>query len=57
VFRDGKLVNLAYQLPKSTGPAKRLERAPFAALSLTDASVDVDVDGVHAVAGPIDLDV
>ncbi|HEX7668897.1 MAG TPA: translocation/assembly module TamB domain-containing protein, partial [Polyangiaceae bacterium] len=57
VVADGKLTNVKYLLPESSGKTTPLERSPFASLSLTDASVDVDVDGVHAVTGPVDLDV
>ncbi|HEX4339411.1 MAG TPA: translocation/assembly module TamB domain-containing protein [Polyangiaceae bacterium] len=57
VLHDGKLANLAYRLPESKGPPPKLERSPFASLSLTDAAVSIDVDGVHADVGPIDLDV
>jgi translocation and assembly module TamB len=57
VLRDGKLQNVAYRLPESKGPKKPLERAPFASLSLTDAAVTLDMEGLHVDAGPVDLDV
>jgi translocation and assembly module TamB len=57
VLTDGKLTNVSYRLPESNGKAKPLERSPFASLSMTDASLDIDVDGVHLTAGPVDLDV
>ena len=57
VVRDGKLANVRYRLPTPTGPTAPLERAPFASLSLTDAAVSFDMDGVRVDSGPIDLDV
>lgn len=57
VLREGKLANLSYRLPESKGPSKKLDRAPFASLGVTEAEVDLDVDGVRLKTGPIDLDV
>lgn len=57
VLRDGKLANVNYRLPKSQGPAPKLERAPFATLSLSDASVSLDVEGVRVETGAMDVDV
>lgn len=57
VVKDGKVLNVAYRLPETKGESKPLERAPFTSLALTDAAVSLDVDGVHADAGPLDLDV
>lgn len=57
VLRDGELANVRYRLPKSNAPAKPLERAPFASLALTDASLDLDVDGFRVKTGPLDIDV
>jgi translocation and assembly module TamB len=57
VIRDGKLTNVAYRLPKSEGPPPKIERAPFATLSLSDASVSLDIDGVRVETGAMDVDV
>ncbi|HEX3595208.1 MAG TPA: hypothetical protein VHU80_08910, partial [Polyangiaceae bacterium] len=57
VMRDGKLTNVTYRIPESKGPPPKFERSPFASLSLTDAAVSLDIDGVRAEAGPVDLDV
>ena len=57
VLKDGKLANVRYRLPERTGPAPKIERAPFASLSLTDAAVALEVDGLRVDAGPIDVDV
>ncbi len=57
VVRDGRLVNVTYRIPKSKTPAKPLERTPFTSLSLNDAVVSLDMDGVRVETGPLDLDV
>ncbi len=57
VVKDGAIANVAYRLPKRTGPAPKLERAPFSSLSITDARLDLDVEGVHVVTGATDIDV
>lgn len=56
VLRDGKLQNLALDLPESPKddtPTK----APFSVISASEAEVDIDVDGVHVKAHEIDADV
>ncbi|MBK7585484.1 MAG: translocation/assembly module TamB [Myxococcales bacterium] len=57
VLKDGKLVNLAYRLPEQKTPSKKLERAPFSSLGITEAEIDFEVDGVKVKTGPIDMDV
>ena len=57
VLRDGELTNLRYKLPESKGPPPKFERSPFASLSLTDAAVSLDIDGVRVDSGSVDLDV
>jgi translocation and assembly module TamB len=57
VIRDGKLTNIAYRLPKTEGPAPELRRPPFTSLGVTDAELELDIDGVVVSTGPIDLDV
>lgn len=57
VLRDGELANVKYRLPKSKGPAPKLEHAPFSTLSLGDATVSLDIDGVKVETGAMDVDV
>ncbi len=57
VIRDGKIANVSYRLPKRTGPAPKLKRAPFSSLSITDAEVELDVAKMKINAGPMDVDV
>jgi translocation and assembly module TamB len=54
VVRDGRLANLSAR-PGNARP--KSSRAPFGALSMTEASLDVDVDGVRATAASVDLDI
>jgi translocation and assembly module TamB len=54
VIKDGKLANLGVVLPKSSGGAIH---APFSVFSISDASIDLDVDGTTAKARDVDLDV
>jgi translocation and assembly module TamB len=55
VVRDGQILNLAVKSvgPKRAGPL----HAPFNAFSVTDAAVDLDVDGIRMAARSLDLDV
>ncbi len=55
VLRDGKLTNLSYKLPESKGA--KSDRAPFSSLAVTDAELNLDVDGTTVKTGPMDLDV
>lgn len=57
VVRDGAIRNVSYRLPESKGPTPTLDRAPFSSLGISDARVDLDLDGVHVVVQPIDIDV
>jgi translocation and assembly module TamB len=54
VVREGKLVNLA--LPSNDAPSGGPLHAPFDTFSVTDASVDLDVDGIRVGASGIDAD-
>jgi translocation and assembly module TamB len=55
VVRDGKVANFA--LPQQREPtSKGAFHAPFNALALTDASVDVDIDHTIVEARALDLD-
>jgi translocation and assembly module TamB len=56
VVRDGKLQNLAITLPESSGEESDAP-LPFASLAITDARVDLDVDGVLAQLSELDVDV
>ncbi len=56
VVRDGELTSFRPKLPEREEPTKGPTRAPFASLSVTDADVSLDVDGVLAHAYEIDLD-
>ncbi len=53
VLEDGKLSNVRFRLPVERGPAPAFVRAPFASLSLTDATVVLDTKGLHVDTGPI----
>ncbi|MEI9954098.1 MAG: hypothetical protein WDO74_35275 [Pseudomonadota bacterium] len=58
VIKGGELQNLRYRLPpppkKSRAPSKQ---APFSSLSVGDARVVLDIEGVHVDTGEVDLDV
>jgi translocation and assembly module TamB len=56
VVRDGKVVSL--NLPQSD-PGKKLGpiHIPFGTFALTDASIDLDLDGTRIAARALDLDV
>jgi translocation and assembly module TamB len=59
VVQDGKVKNVAYRLPErkaSTSPS-RAKRAPFTALSITEGSFKLNIDGVMVDSGAVDLDV
>lgn len=52
---DGKhIVNLGIDIPEGKGGAIH---APFDVFAITDGAADVTIDGVHAVAEQVDLDV
>jgi translocation and assembly module TamB len=56
VVRDGALSNVSYHLPK-TEDRPRVRRAPFISVAVTDAALDVDLDGLVLRGRDIDLDV
>lgn len=55
VLTDGKLANLDLKLPESK--EKKPFRAPFNVFAVTDAEIDLDIDGARLLAHEIDLDV
>lgn len=57
VVRDGEIVNVDYTLPE-TEPSTDDEptATPLAALTITDARIDLDVDGVLVAAREVDVD-
>lgn len=58
ILRDGKLANLDFELPESSGSGKKSNRAPFESLAMSGAVVELSVDDdVGIRTGPIDLDV
>jgi translocation and assembly module TamB len=57
VVRNGELVSLRPKTPPSDPNAKGPDRLPFSALSVTDANVDLDVDGDLVAVREVDLDV
>ncbi|MEO8799982.1 MAG: translocation/assembly module TamB domain-containing protein [Polyangiaceae bacterium] len=54
VIEGMTIKNMGIDIPKSTGGAIH---APFDVFAITDGAADVTIDGVHAVAEDIDLDV
>ena len=57
VFQKGRLTNVSYRLPRSNGPSKPLERAPFSRLTVQGARVDLKMEGIQATFGLTDVDV
>jgi translocation and assembly module TamB len=59
VIRDGTLTNLSYHLPKAKKPSrgKPSTDPPFASLSVSDAQLDLDIDGRKIKSSDIDVDV
>ncbi|HET9954650.1 MAG TPA: translocation/assembly module TamB domain-containing protein [Polyangiaceae bacterium] len=57
VLRDGKLTNVKYTLKPSKGSPKPSKEAPFSALSVSEARVSLDLDGLQIESGPTDIDV
>ncbi|HSC89823.1 MAG TPA: hypothetical protein VLC09_21250, partial [Polyangiaceae bacterium] len=59
VLRGGRLVNVDYRLPErsSPGAAPELTRSPFRSLTITNARVDLDIEGTHVRTDAIDMDV
>ncbi|HMJ51643.1 MAG TPA: translocation/assembly module TamB domain-containing protein [Polyangiaceae bacterium] len=56
VVRDGAVQNLRYLLP-DTGERPPSRRAPFTSLAVTDAALDLDIEGVRIQGGDVDVDV
>ncbi|RLB54359.1 MAG: hypothetical protein DRI90_20285, partial [Deltaproteobacteria bacterium] len=56
VVRDGQLVNLHYDLPKS-GDRTEDNEIPLSAISLTNARIDLTIDNVQLRSSEIDVDV
>ena len=57
VVQGDKLVNLSYRLPERAAPTQKSTRAPFGSLGVTEAEIDLDVDGHRVTTGPMDVDV
>ncbi len=57
VVRDGELKNLSYRVPDSDSEDRpELKRAPFRSLAVTNARIDVDIDGTRVSTQAIDID-
>lgn len=56
VLEDGKLQNLALNLPESAPPSEK-SKAPFSVVSTSGAEIDLTVDAARVVAREIDADV
>lgn len=58
VVADGALKNVNYRLPKPSGePTAAPKESPFSSIAMSDAHVDVTVEGRRIETGAIDLDV
>lgn len=58
VIRDGELVNFKPKPPETKKKeTEEKEKPPFRALALTDATIDLDVDGTLLYLTEVDLDV
>jgi translocation and assembly module TamB len=55
VVRQGTIRNVTYRLPKTSG--RPSTRAPFASVAVTDAAVDLDLEGFQLSGRDIDVDV
>ncbi len=56
VVRDGKLLSFQPDLPPSDPSSEQPEELPFRSLSLTDTSLDLDIDGVVLALRETDVD-
>lgn len=58
VLEEGKITNVAYSFPARDPqrPARRLTRAPFRSLAVTNAAVDLKIDDTRIRTRAIDLD-
>ena len=57
VIKDGRLANLNYRLPESSKPRTPSTRAPFSSVAMTDAALQVEIDGITVKSRSVDLDV
>jgi translocation and assembly module TamB len=57
VLREGKLANAPFELPKSDDDKREPFHAPFAARAITEADVELDIDGTRIQVREIDVDV
>lgn len=58
VYGQNQLKNLGIKLPETKADTKKAPfHAPFSVVSLTDADLDLDVEGIHTVAKEIDADI
>ncbi len=57
VVKDGQLANLNYRLPKSSKPRTPSTRAPFSSVAMTDAELEIEIDGITVKSHAVDLDV
>ncbi|MBK6520409.1 MAG: translocation/assembly module TamB domain-containing protein [Polyangiaceae bacterium] len=57
VVRDGELVSFKPKTPEKKAESEEPAKSPFRALALTDATVDLDVDGTLLFLTEVDLDV
>lgn len=58
VIRKGELANLSVHLNNAKKEDDKTPfKAPFNVVSTTEASIDIDIDGMHVVGGEIDADV
>jgi translocation and assembly module TamB len=56
VVRDGQLRNVVYRLPK-TSEGGKVRHAPFTSIAVTDANLNLDIDGIRADGHDIDVDI
>lgn len=55
---DGALTNLNYRLPKASAKSSALPKeSPFSSIAVSDAHLDLTLNGRHIETGAIDLDV
>ncbi len=57
VVRDGKLVSFDLPKSQSNAPSEPVTRAPFDVFAITDAEIDLDIDGSRLLAHEVDADV
>lgn len=56
VLRGGELANLHVEIPKSEGPKSTTSELPLTSVSVTDASIDLDMEGAFVSLREIDAD-